>query len=353
MSNAIEFVRFPPLNLLDKFRLAATIYYASRIRDWRKLESITVADWLRRWSGTKVFSEIWLPLLRSKLGKRYEVTSAAFIWATIARMYAARRTGLKKEMFGYVAGGYQRILERFEAYLSAAGVRLRLAADVREVRSAGGKLTVALGDGSRQAFDNVVVTAPCPVAARLCPELTEAERTRLDRILYHGIICASLLLRKPLGGYYVTNITDSSIPFTAVIEMGALVDRKHFDGNYLVYLPKYVEPEHPDFALSDKEIEERFLNALFGMYPELRPEDVLCFKVSRVRNVFAVPTLNYSRSVPEISTSVPGLFLVNSSQIINGTLNVNETVQLADRAVPVLLRAGTRRPAVMEEVASA
>ena len=27
-------------------------------------------------------------------------------WATIQRIYAARNSGLKKEMFGYVRGGY-------------------------------------------------------------------------------------------------------------------------------------------------------------------------------------------------------------------------------------------------------
>ena len=64
--------------------------------------------WLRRWSGERTFERIWLPLLKSKLGENYRLTSAAFIWATIARMYAARRPGLKREMFGYVEGGYDR-----------------------------------------------------------------------------------------------------------------------------------------------------------------------------------------------------------------------------------------------------
>ena len=43
-------------------------------------------------------------------------------WATIARMYAARQSGLKREMFGYVRGGYARVLERFAEVLEAAGV---------------------------------------------------------------------------------------------------------------------------------------------------------------------------------------------------------------------------------------
>src|SRR2546428_6741738 len=51
MSNTVEFLRFPPLSLFNKLRLGATILYASRLRNWKKLEKILVADWLRRWSA--------------------------------------------------------------------------------------------------------------------------------------------------------------------------------------------------------------------------------------------------------------------------------------------------------------
>jgi len=135
----------------------------------------------------------------------------------------------------------------------------------------------------------------------------------------------------------VTNITDTWVPFTAVIEMSALVDRKHFGGNALVYLPKYVAPNDPLFNKTDQEIREMFLTALGKMYPNFDPADVLSFRISRVRYVFAIPTLNYSQELPAMSTSVPGVHIVNSAHIINGTLNVNETVQLAERTVPELL----------------
>ena len=59
-------------------------------------------------------------------------------------------------------------------------------------------------------------------------------------------------------------------------------------------------------------------------------------RISRVRRVFPIPTLGYSERVPPISTSVPGLHLVSSAQIVNGTLNVNETVELAERAARTL-----------------
>ena len=55
-----------------------------------------------------------------------------------------------------------------------------------------------------------------------------------------------------------------------------------------------------------------------------------------MRHVLASSTLNYSAKLPPMTTGIPGLFLVNSSQIVNGTLNVNETLMLADRAMPIV-----------------
>jgi protoporphyrinogen oxidase len=165
----------------------------------------------------------------------------------------------------------------------------------------------------------------------MCPQLTDAERERLSSVVYQGIACASMLLRAPLASYYVTNITDAWVPFTAVVEMTTLVDPATFGGNSLVYLPRYLTQDDPFWRKSDDEIREEFLTALARMYPAFRREHVLAFQVSRVREVLAVPTLHYSdRALPPMRTSLPHIFVVNSAQIANGTLNVNETVGLAN-----------------------
>lgn len=338
MSNTLEFLRFPPLNIFDKLRLGATIFYASRVRDWKRLENIEVATWLKRLSGRRTFERIWLPLLRSKLGESYRETSAAFIWATIARMYAARRTGLKKEMFGYVPGGYARVLERFGEVLNDHGVEIRLGTKARRIAAHDdGSISVETdAQAQPDVFDRVVVTAPGMVAADLCDGLTGKEKALLAGVRYQGIICASLLLKKPLAEFYVTNITDEGIPFTGVIEMSALVDRKHFGGNALVYLPKYVAPDDSSFEKSDDELREMFVAGLERMYPNFSRGDITCFRISRVRHVFPLATIGYSDHLPSMSTSVPGLYVINSAHIVNGTLNVNETVQLAEKAVSML-----------------
>jgi protoporphyrinogen oxidase len=338
MSNTLEFLRFPPIGLVDKLRLGALILYASRIKNWRRLEQIAVADWLKSWTGRRTLERIWLPLLRAKLGENYRIASAAFIWAVIARMYAARRSGLKKEMFGYVPGGYARILKTYGELLEREKVDIQLNSEVAGVvASCPDEVQVQVKGHRTQAFDYTVVTAPAPIVARLCSGLTDEEKERLKRIRYQGIICASLLLERPLSNYYVTNITETGIPFTAVIEMTALVARRYFGGKTLVYLPKYVLPGDPAFASSDEELQAQFVGALERMYPHFSRDQLLAFRLSRVPHVLAIPTLNYSRHLPTRITSVPGLYIVNSAQIVNGTLNVNETVQLAESAFRDLL----------------
>jgi protoporphyrinogen oxidase len=331
LSSTMEFLTFPALSWLDKARLGTTILYASRIRNWRRLESLTAREWLRRWSGPRAWDRLWLPLLRAKLGRNAEVASAAFIWAIIARMYGARRTGMKRETFGYVDGGYATILDRFDRSLSAAGVESVYGARVSEVRSDGGRVRV-LGTCGELEFDDVILTIPCSRVAEVCPQLTEPERERLRGVRYQGIICAALLLERPLADYYITNITDAQVPFTAVIEMTALVDRRSFGGHALVYLPKYLTQEESFWAKTDREIEAEFLGALERMYPDFRREQVKAFQLSRVREMLAVTTVDYSRRLlPPSATTVPSVYVVNSAQIANGTLNVNETLALADR----------------------
>lgn len=370
MSNTLEFLKFPPLGLLSKLRLGGTIFYAARVKDWKALEKIPVEDWLTKLSGKRTFEKMWRPLLEAKLGEAYRETSAAFIWATIQRMYAARNSGLKKEMFGYVRGGYACVLERFAAILREKGVRIHLGARVEKVEKTGDQIKVITAENAEKyraevklspaanysgvsvrsvfatehaaTFDAVVLTCPSTVAAHIAPQLTDEEKAKLENVKYQGIVCASVLLKKSLSNFYVTNITDAA-PFTGIIEMSALVDKQQFGGNALVYLPKYIAPGDELFDKSDAEIEEIFLTALGKMYPYFSPADVVAFKISRVRQVFPVPTLNYSAKLPQVKTSVDNLYIVNSSQITNGTLNVNETVQLAERFFEEYLAADERR----------
>ena len=51
----------------------------------------------------------------------------------------------------------------------------------------------------------------------------------------------------------------------------------------------------------------------------------------------ALSTLGHGRGVPTTRTSLAGVYVVNSAQIVHGTLNVNETIRLAEEAVEKIL----------------
>ncbi len=221
-------------------------------------------------------------------------------------MYAARRTGHKKEMFGYVRGGYPRILQTLADTLEERGVELLTDAPVSEATAtADGRVAVKLADGSTMHFDEVAFTTPSSVIARAVPGLSDDERARHQGVDYLGIVCASLLLRKPITEYYVTNITDGWVPLTAVIEMTTIVDPEELGGRYLVYLPKYCPADDKLFDRTDDELREEWLSALEKMHPHFSRADVVAMRFSRVRSVMALPTLNYSERLPPMKTSVP------------------------------------------------
>lgn len=335
MSNSIEFLRFPPLGLFDKFRLGATIWLTSRFKNWRKLEGQFVMDYLTRLSGKRTAEKIWRPLLKAKLGENYRETSAAFIWATINRLYAARRSGLKEEMFGYMEGGYATTLDAMAQRLQELGVRVLTDHAVERVVTRGDTVSIITNHGVIEA-DQCVLTIPSAVIAKVVPEMTPEQRARHEGIKYQGILCASVLLKRSLSEYYVTNITDAA-PFTGVIEMTAMVSPEELGGHHLIYLPKYVLADSDELTRSDEEIQETFSAGLKAMHPDLQDDDIVAFRVSRAKYVMPIPTLHYSESLPAPSHGSEPVFVVNGAQLPNATLNVNEIIRLAEEAADELL----------------
>ena len=154
-------------------------------------------------------------------------------------------------------------------------------------------------------------------------------------VRYQGVICASVVLRRPLSPYYLTYLMDD-LPFTAVVEMTTLIPPAWVGGHSLVYLPRYVASDDLWFERSDAEIEAEFLAGLNTVH-SIRPDDVVAVRVARAREVFPLPIVRYSETIPGIETGIDGVHLVSSAQIVNGTLNANETVGLAERSISELL----------------
>lgn len=316
MSTPLEFMRFPPLSMVDRARLAYTILACRFIKDWRALEQQPVAEWLEQLGGKRTLEHIWAPLLRAKFDGDFSNVPATYIWSRLVRTTDTRSKDGSQELMCYLPGGYQELIDALANSVRAKGGMITTGATVAQVRVAGGEIVGLSVDGQDVAAEKVVITTQTPVARRLLPPEAAAVNERwgqLDGFL--GIVCMLLVLRRSLIPYYTLNITDASIPFTGVIETTNLIDPQHVGGYHLVYLPKYVAPGSPYATMPDEELKAAFLGYLRKMFPDLRDDDIAAVRIGRERYVEPLHPVGMTDRIPPLRSEVSGLYLANTGQI--------------------------------------
>lgn len=347
MNNIIEFLRFPPLGWIDRFRLGLTVLAAQRIQDWRELEGISVEEWLIRLSGKNTYQNIWRPMLAAKFDGDFRNVPATWIWSRLVRVKSTRQGASQKEMAGHLIGGYITLIKAMARRIEANGGRIHLSTPVQEVcveGDAGLRATgIRLANGLLH-FDGVVVTSQVPIFRRLIPSAPHAYHDFLAQTEYLGIICPLLVLDRPLTGYWTLNITDPRIPFTGVIETTTYIDPAYVGGHHLVYLPKYTAPGSPLLRLSDEEIRAMWMEHLRKMFPQFDPAWVRYFLVHRERYVEPLHGLNSAHLIPAVETPVERLFLVTTAQIYPALTNGESVSRHGHAAAAIVQRRLLQQP---------
>lgn len=347
MSSSWEFLKFRPVSLLGKLRLALTILYCARIRDWRRLERVPIEPWLLRLSGKATYEKIWKPLLLAKLGENYRRVSAVFIWTYVKRLYSARASAARKEQLGYVSGGYRTVIERLQQLIRAGGGQIHAGTTVARLSGDAAAGVWVESDKGRVRFDKVVFTGPVNILRQVAgADLIDLER-RGDAVEYLGVICMALITRRALVPYYIVNIADARIPFTGIIGMSNVVAGEETAGLHLTYLPKYVHSDDPLLRRPDAELRAMFLDGLRLMFPDLADGDIVGAHIHRAVKVQPLQVVGYSELVPQVRTRHRDFFVLNTSQFVANTLNNNEVV----RSVEEFLMA--HYPALSETPAAA
>ncbi len=353
MSTPLDFMRFPPLSMLDRARLALTIMSARRVKDWRALEQEPVVDWLTRLGGKGAVEHIWKPLLRAKFDGNYDGVPATYIWSRLVRMTDTRDKTNAKEMMCFLTGGYNMLIQALARAIAERGGTITMGAAVEQVRVADGRVVgLRLASGDIDS-DGAVLTLQTPIARRLLPpEAAEVAGRWSGLEEYLGIVCMLLALRRSLVPYYTLNITDETIPFTGVIETTNLIDRQYVGGYHLVYLPKYVSPESEYARMDNDTLQQDFLKHLRRMFPDLKESDIAAVRIGRERYVEPLHPVGKTDLIPPIVSDVAGLYLVNSAQIYPQLTNGEAAVTYARKAAAEILQAQRRIPMFAQSAAT-
>jgi protoporphyrinogen oxidase len=164
--------------------------------------------------------------------------------------------------------------------------------------------------------------------------------SRLQALEATGALCVVLETDRPLTPYYWLNVADREFPFGGVIEHTNLVAAARYADRHVVYLSKYLFPDHPLWRAAEGEVWRQYAPFLRRLNPDFEESWVLArhnFKAS-----FAQPVVpcHYSRLVPPLHTPVAGLLHACMAQVYPEDRGQNFAVREANRAAEALLQEG-------------
>ena len=317
---------------LDKIRFGLVGLFLRLTTNWQALEKSTVNDWMRKWAGSKVYEEMWEPMLVGKFGERYaHQVNMAWMWARIH----SRTTRL-----GTFEGGFQVFANTFAERLQSMGVNIHLNAPVDMIKSrpdSGLELHTRYGAVD---FDQCLVTTSPAQLAHLAAGLPEDYLKGLLDLKSLGAVVMIFSLKQQLSkeNYYWYNLPKKAgFPFLALVEHTNFLPPAYFNGEHLVYAGDYLETDHEYFSMTKDELAEKFLPSFQRINPDFKPDWVNRTWLFKAQYAQPVPLVNHSQNIPAIQTPIPGLYFASMSQVYPWDRGTNYAVEISRRAARLML----------------
>ena len=344
----LDLLRFSPMPFVDRIRMGLAAVYLRRQNDWHRYESITAADWIRRYMGKGAYDAVWGPLLRGKFGDAYEELSMAWLWSKIHLRFASRKGGpAQKEQLGYLRGSFGVYIDELERRLRASELaEINTGRAVREVIVEEGRARGLLLDGGERVdCDAVIACMPAHVFAKLAPQLPPDYGEKLTGTRWQSALCYIMALKRPLTDIYWLNISDDEIPFIAAVEHTNFIERERYGGYHVVYLANYLHPEHPFLGMEIDELEREYLPHLTKINPEFSPDWIAERWLFKGPYAQPIVTTGYRDKIPEHRTPVPGLYLATMSQIYPEDRGQNYSIKMGEQVAALAVEDWEQSPA--------
>lgn len=339
-----EALFFPGLGWgVDKLRFGLVGVYLRLTKNWQSLEKVTVDRWMRKWAGSRVYEQMWEPMLIGKFGKHYKDVPMSWFWARIH----ARTTKL-----GTFVGGFQAFADSFAEELRGLGVGIRLSVKVSSIKKDGDKVIVT-SENETEEYDKILVTTSPKAMAHLVPDLPENYLASVKNLKHMGAVVLVAALKHQLSeqGYYWFNLPktvsqgqalgpngNGGFPFLALVEHTNYVSPEHFGGEHIVYGGDYLEAGHEYFEMDAEELMDKFAESFARINPKFERDWVRKVWVFKAGYAQPVPQLNHSQNIPAIETPLEGIYFASMSQVYPWDRGTNFAVEIGRRAARLMMK---------------
>ena len=324
--NPIALLKYPHLNLIEKFRYGLMAWWCTKRKSWGNVENMTAPDWFRAWLGEACYQKMWHRLLYLKLFQFTDVVSATWIATRIQRIGRSRKS-LLQEQLGHIAGGTQTLVDALCQSIVANGGEIRCSAPVAQVQAVGETYkTVQCADGTSVRAREVISTVPTPLVSKMIPGLSDQEKDKLNAIDNIGVVCLTYKLKRKVTGHFWLNIIDEKHPIPGLIEFSALRD---FGEDTIVYAPYYMPVDNERWAWSDEDLLNEAFKTMKAINPDLTDDDVVSRQASRLTYSQPICTPNFLDQLPAVDTSIPGVQVADTCYYYPEDRGISESVGFA------------------------
>jgi protoporphyrinogen oxidase len=329
----LDVLRFSPLSVLERIRLAAATGVQLFRPDRARLDRTPVSVDGPRWFGRRGYDTLWRPLLEAKFGEHADAIAMAWLVARIRQRGGARKaTG---DRLGYLRGGLGTLAQAYAARLVADGVDLRTSTRVRALRptAEGWEVDVEGPDGPARLAAPVVIACVSGLILERVVALPPGYASAMRAIPYRGIVCVLLELSRPLSPYYWVNVTDRlGLGCVGIIEHTNFIPPERYGGRTLVYLAHYVDRDGPTWSATPEQLVEAVIPAMHALNPAFERDWIVDTHVNRDPFAQPVPKVGGPMPTLAIDTGLPGLYHASLAHVYPDDRGVSKALALGGRA---------------------
>lgn len=318
LDSPLAFLTFPKLSIFDRLRMIEALVLLRLDPFWKQLEKVKATQFLPKMMGEKAYKLIWEPQLVNKFGHYADDISLAWFWARIKK---------RTPSLAYPKGGFLEFTKTLEKQIKEKGGIFRYNSIIASVKTKNN--AVVIKDSEEGVFDKVIATVPSFPFLKLCPQLPDDYKKRLEKLQGIGAMTVVMRLKKQFltDNTYWLSVCETTAPITAVVEHTNFMNKRHYNNEHLVYLGNYLPSSHPYFSMTEKEIMETFDPFLQQLNPNYK-QNLIGIDVFRTPFAQPIIPINYSKIMPPFDTPLQNIYLANIQQVYPWDRGTNYAVEL-------------------------
>ena len=339
-----DIMLFKPLSIINRIKFGLQMLkIAKNNGDYGRLDNVGAKEWLIETFGSDIYEKIFRSMLEIKFAMSLDKASAAFVYGRLHARAKSRSKNLVSEKLGYMEGGYNELISSLYDKIKDNSKILHGSEILEVLHDKYGYRIKIIRNSKTEVIDAkyVINTLPLEIFAKIGKNLPKGIESAIKKVKYQAVICATIGIKKKLSGYYWINISSADLPFHGVIEHTNFIPASYYGGNNIIYLFNYLSPENKLWNMKEEEIKKIYLSGLFKMFPHIKDDDVLWFRLSKERYATPVFLKGYEENMKKIE-NFSNMYFAGSFKIYPYSRNVNNVIKTGIEAAKEVLRDMTK-----------